>query len=348
MKISTIEKALQETFLPEGSRLTVKTAQKANLVLFQLLRAPYFEHTLDRHLLQECTDDFYRIFVKDNDGGRFYDVFQDHYQNNDNSQGLKLPVPTSDIFQSRIWVIPQALLPLAKEALNDFLKARPEFEVLFKVDEKRYDITIEEVQGNEALDERLAEILGENYNLRLNRYGIDYHNPSLHKKTPWVYFLAHNGDEIAGILGAYPYEQNLNVPYVSVAEGFRERGLANQLISRVIDYAQHEERFIKRSQPSPFCQENPKITDGFDALFLNSQVPHISRADRLEGALVRLRNRCDWSDFVQHAKPICDQWLRLHPTYLGNSSEHREQERDLVQLLDQTLPLSSPRPLKMS
>ena len=373
MKINTLEKYVFDHFFPSGGSLpSAKDACLANVVMHTLLMAPGFKDAYANHELVEWAPDFFRLGVRDLGESRpsWVDVFEEYYpsdiwyedeDSDEEPQWIDLPKgqpPFATV------AVPGALRQEAQFHLEQLRARHADLEALFSpspvwaVERERVDIVRVDTEELYVL---VKNVLGTEADPRLRRSGIRYHEPraSRYNRAPWVFWVAHNGDEVAGVLGAMVSgeDHSLDLSYVSVAPGFRNQGLAKRLMTVAMDYAVKEELFFVRSSPGVFSEKHPEVAHGLDRCVTAHTVPHVSGGSgAVAGALARARRELPWDAVCAIAKPLCDDWLKACPSLWGKRSlgygaeeafakDFNEQAEQAAHRLPVAAP-RSPRPLR--
>lgn len=337
MKIATLEKYVFDHFFPSGGALpSIKDACLANVVMHALLLAPAFKGAYAHHELMEWAPDFFRLGVKDLGDSRpsWVDVFEEYYpsdiwyddeDSDEEPQWIELPKSQPPFAAV---AVPEALQQAAQVHLERLRARHADLEALFSPSPvwtaEREHVDIVQV-NTEELYVLVKDVLGTQSDPRLRRSGIRYHEPraSRYNRAPWVFWVAHNGDEVAGVLGAMvsSEDHSLDLSYVSVAPGFRNQGLAKRLMNVAMDYAVKEELFFVRSSPGVFSEKHPEVAHGLDRCVLAHAVPHVSGdSGAVAGSLARARRELPWDVFCEVAKPLCDEWLKTRPSLRGSGS----------------------------
>lgn len=322
--------------LSEGEP-SVADTQLANLLTYCVLTSPYFTKTFEESvvLLQNRTN-FIQVGWIENGHENFLDPFKDIYDTIDfyeePSYVIELPptcVSASTPLKERVVQWDDVPSELKSEALYhvDLLKGHAKYiEAAHKLfhptetDFAKKNELVFELLNADTVDTKVSQILGPECDYSLGLYGIKYHHTNRRhslSKCQDYFWLAHNGHEIAGVLGAMRMSDEddfLRLSYVSVAHGFRNQGLSQKLLTMGMDFAEKNHWIWKRSSPGKMTTENPNISKRFDQCTINHRVPHLSEnASILEMPLSELRRELPWETFCQIAKPICDEFLAKNP-----------------------------------
>lgn len=168
-----------------------------------------------------------------------------------------------------------------------------------------------ELLDDKALDARLEQVLGETYRLdgSLATQGIEYHTAPGWIDRDMRYILAHNGQEIAGILGLSnlrPWTYGVN--YLAVAPGFRKRGVGRGLFAGAIDACVADGRVLVRTSPGEYTYTRPAITAAFDQMCQQAPVLHVQANSYLMSAVGRALERMPITQAMEYFKPLCDRF----------------------------------------
>lgn len=334
MKIATLEKYVFDHFFPVQEILpTAEEASMANVVMQALVTAPGFEGAYTNHQLFEWAPGFVRLgfFTHRESQPSFCDVFQDYYSSDwygdedEEPNWIELP---EGAFSTPVALpaAPAGMAAVARLHLEILAERHPEVAAVLAPSgaalKQRRELQIEQAVGR-ALGPLVEGIQGTQHDPCLKRQGIVYHHPTSSSlwNHPWVFWVAHNGDEIAGVLGAMELEEDksLSLSYVSVAPGFRNQGLATRLMNAAMDYGVQKELFFVRSSPGVFSEEHPKVAQGFDRCVMAHAIPHVSGGSgSVAWSLARARRELPWEAFCEMAKPLCDEWLEKCPSLHGS------------------------------
>jgi len=334
MKIATLEKYVFDHFFPIEEILpTVEDASVANVVMHALLNAPGFQGAYANHQLFQWAPGFFRLGFSAHGESRlsFCDVFEDYYPSDlwygdedEEPNWIELPKGTSST-PAVVSVVPEEVAQTAQLHLEILAERHPDLASLLAPSStqltQRQELRLE-FATNQTLAGLVEEINGTRQDPCLKRQGIIYHHPTssnLHNH-PWVFWVAHNGDEIAGVLGALLSEEDksLSLSYVSVAPGFRNQGLAKRLMNAAMDYGVEQELFFVRSSPGVFSEKHPEVAQGFDRWVMAHTIPHVSGGSgSVAWSLARARRELPWEAFCAVAKPLCDEWLERCPSLRG-------------------------------
>lgn len=334
MKIATLEKYVFDHFFPMEEILpTVEEASVANVVMHALLTAPGFEDAYANHQLFEWAPGFVRLgfFAHGESRPSFCDVFQDYYSGDwygdedEEPKWIELPQGAFST-PGALPAAPADMAAAAQLHLEILAERHPEVAAVLAPSpaalKQRQEIQIEQAFGR-SLAPLVEGIQGTQQDPCLRRQGIVYHHPTSSNlwNHPWVFWVAHNGDEVAGVLGALLSEEDksLSLSYVSVAPGFRNQGLAKRLMNAAMDYGVEQELFFVRSSPGVFSEKHPEVAQGFDRCVMAHAIPHVSGGSgSVAWSLARARRELPWEAFCEVAKPLCDEWLEKCPSLHGS------------------------------
>lgn len=177
---------------------------------------------------------------------------------------------------------------------------------------RRQDLKITVLAGKQALAEKLEEILSGPLVSSVRRLGIEYHEPlSWGDRSDWRYVVAHNAMEVAGIAGVFQKEDQWIVSYVSVAPGFRNRGVSLRMYQKILDLCVSDQKMLVRSSPGKFTQEHPEITAAYDRMVMEQPVLH-GYSGYLSFALEEALKRLPYEQVLTAGKAACDDLLKTH------------------------------------
>lgn len=348
MKIEHLKTLIAEHFIAQNSTPTLNDAVLANLVLFQCANAPYFNNQSPL-VLWECEPNIVQIGVLNDSVSspqlwQMWDPLEEYYESNfGDYQPNQIAWPDRPNAKVVEYTTLSAQLQEQAHHHCQQLQSNSEIKKLFAPTPeevlKRNTFTIEQCDTSN-INDKLMEILGGYKDLGLYYSGIRYHDvPSVMNKAHWLFWVAHNGDEVAGVLGGLKMSDNdyaFRLSYVSVSPSFRQQGLAKQLYTQMLKYCSKNELIVLRSSPGKMTREMHEITHGFDKILLASSVPHLaSNALMLETVVNELKHEYDWATFCQKVKPVCDKWLEHYPPSTSTwSINAMDKKRIFAQLKD--------------
>jgi len=323
MKIEHLRTLIAQHFVTLNPTPTLEDAVLANLVLFQCATAPYFAQS--PLVLWETAPNVVQVGVLEENHNalrQIWDPLEDYYECD---FGDYAPNQIQWPEQSQPRTVQYSDLPpqVQQQAQHhcQHLQRNLDIHKLFEPTQAdlalRNSFTIEQCDHN-TVNEKLMGILGGGKDLELFHSGIRYHDvPSVLNKAQWNFWLAHNGDEIAGVLGGLkmsPDDYAFRLSYVSVSPSFRQQGVSKQLYAHVLQYCADNHLMLLRSSPGKMTRELTTITHAFDKMVLNSSIPHLSsNALIFETVLSELKQQLPWTKFVSQTKPLCDKWLEQYP-----------------------------------
>lgn len=198
------------------------------------------------------------------------------------------------------------------------------------------------------LGETLYRLLGPWHDPNLRAYGIDYHTaPTYHMPNTTRYLLAHNGEEIAGLMklgngSSWGY----GVGYVCVASGFRNQRLSQRLYQAAIDLCLKDEKVLIRSDPGDHTPR--QATLAYDRLVLASPVLHTTFHSPAEHGFKLLHDKgVPYTQWAQELKQACDAAIRTPEQRLaGDHVPSYQQRNDWVKQYGKAFEelLKEPRP----
>lgn len=320
MKIEHIRSLIAQYFLNLHPIPTLDDAVLANVVLFQCANSAYFNHQSPLVLSQRAPDVVQIGLLHKGHSMDLWDPLEDHYEHD-----------FGEYFPNQIMWPKHEFKTIAYDQLSKSLQAQaqhhcqqlqknPEIKKLFEPSTfdlaARHTFTIEQCDRNN-INERLKEILGSGKDLGLHYSDIRYHKvPSVMNKAHWDFWIAHNQNEIAGVLGGLRMSDDdyaFRLSYVSVSPAFRQQGLAKRLYTQALQYCFDNQLILVRSSPGEMTRDVTEITHGFDKILLSSNVPHLAdNALLFEMVVHELKQQYPWDEFVAHVKPVCDTWLEKY------------------------------------
>lgn len=324
MKIEHLRNLIAQHFLHINPTPTLDDAVLANVVLFQCANTAYFNNQSPLVLWERAPNVVQIGVLEENqcELRQIWDPLEDHYEcdfgdynPNQIHWPQNSPARTVQYVDLPLQLQQQALFHCQQ------LQHNPEIKKLFEPTASdillRNTFTIEQCD-RDNINERLSEILGGSKDLGLHYNDIRYHKvPSVMNKAHWEFWVAHNGDEVAGVLGGLKMSDDdyaFRLSYVSVSPMFRQQGLAKKLYANALQYCTDNQLILLRSSPGKMTRELTTITHGFDKTILSSSVPHLAdNALLFETVVNELKQQYDWNDFVKHVKPLCDTWLEKYP-----------------------------------
>lgn len=322
MKIQHVSDLIAQHLLSTYPTPSLEDAMVANVALHKCVNAPYYNNAYAHINLVQHSPNFIQISVPDKRSAaltKVLDPLQHLYASDfgDGSGLYEIELPSSTLSTLIQWSdLPLPIQQRAQQTI-EVLPLQKIFNPTPTDLDQRAAISIVHANQNDIRDV-VDEILGDNQDPLLKVSGIHYHDvPSVMNKASWFYWVAHNGDEVAGVVGGLKMSDADNMfrlSYVSVAPGFRQQGIAKQLYTAMLDFCAANELSLSRSSPAIMSREHPNITLAFDKIILNHSVPHLSKNALFFDLVVsELQAQNDWSTFCQLVKPICDAWLQDHP-----------------------------------
>ena len=300
----------------------------ANLVAHRLLQSPYLGQTYqDWHLVERAPDEW--RLVQYAPGGQlldrdplllFYrDPFQDDLSLNPTDGFVLTPRPETLPLPAH----PPARAPQPSAGVEEHAQALLErvhqahpaavdrlLQPTAQQLEQRQRLQVEALSPHQLTD-TLRRLLGPLHDASLRAYGLDYHTaPSYQTPDTNVYLLAHNGEEVAGIMKLGNSQGwGYGVGYVCVAPGFRQQGLSLKLYQAAIDRCIADEKVLVRSDPGDFTPV--QATAAFDRLLRQNPVLHAPFHSPAQYGLASLHEKgVPYAEQLQAVKPACDATLR--------------------------------------
>ena len=197
--------------------------------------------------------------------------------------------------------------------------------------EARDRIRLVWAQGEELYDRAaLLPLIGPAGDASLRAHGIRYHTvPTLLSGSKDWFAIARNDNELCGILQLQTKSWAYALAYVSVAPGFRRKGVAGRLFQAALDRCHTDGRALIRSGPG---QSTPlSATLAFDRLVRADSVPHTTTRSPLLGALEKAYSSGTPSaSRLVSLKRACDAIL---PTAAERRASRPEAEGDEASVL---------------
>lgn len=324
---------LAQAFL-KAQDFSAEACTAVNATFARLAHGPYFEDGNSQVILVEQSEAFFKAYQRRPQGlhaidplDPWYDQGDSYYEDeHEDSQRKVLYQP----HQRRSWddfdstkvegtiELPAQLGQQAEAFQAQFLSDHPHWQRLLTPTteqmEARHTITLESFHGAEALHDRLSDLLGREHDRFLKLDGIAYHYPTWRFNDPHKnqrYILAHNGEEVVGLIHYLHRAHDNGLGFVAVAPGFRQRGVSQQLYHALLAACEAEGCLLKRTEPGEFTEKNPGITRAYDRLLSQQdRVLHASGYGFLYSALVRALDQHPYEVVLQAGKTICDEAMR--------------------------------------
>lgn len=363
-----LEQALVNLFVQDQSA-DVLDVSALNVAMFHITRLPYFQGAYDHHALMQRSDTFYQLHVHAKQDWVNCDpltyVYDQGYGGYDEeiedpkalarAQPFRVECPVATI-QGELVVEGPIHAEVARRAQGyvDRLAQVAELAAVFAPTpsdmSRRARFEISKV-AQDDLPQFLKGLLGEGVfqDHSLKRCGIQYHNPSYgyspQDKT-WNYLVAHNANEVAGVLGFTQGKQLSSLSYVSVGPGFQRQGLSKRLYQRFIDEAIAHNTMLVRSSPSEFTLSRPGITHAYDNMVLAQPVLHVASGGYLHKAITDAMVQVPYHRVFREAKSACDELLRAQQgTYRSSfSGPTVELDSRLAKRVRESFSAPAPRP----
>lgn len=306
---------LLETFASEkqGEEADVSAA---NVVAWWMVHGPYLDDTYQTHQLRVSKNGQVRLWQDGADRGDRNPVKlleRDGYFDDERVDGEEFSLPSTYIEKMTpigVDEVPKEILARAHTLLDRVRRAHPQAiaRLLDPTDAQmsaRQHITIREVD-QDGLYGFLNEILGQLHDGSLRTYGVDYHTVP-HYSHKARYLVAHNQDEVAGILklGANR-DWSYGLGYVAVAPGFRGRGLSKALFAAALGVCERDGKVLVRTDPGDFAEEHPETTARYDQMARDGGVLHVESGTYVEGAVERAVKQIGYRDACRAFKGLCD------------------------------------------
>ena len=330
-----LRQAIADDFLSQKAHGPEDVAA-AQVAFWTLLRSPYFNGNHEQLKFVQFGPLAFSLEVESSGNQVRLDPLEYFYPSDwdePDTRAFRVPFPqhTHDpVAVESLEAIAPSIVSKAQSMVDRLIALEPRFQKLVKPSSEgmaqRRSVGIE-LLDREGLEERLTVVLGEGHGSSLRAEGIRYHSPGWSDGADWRYLLAHNGEEVAGVLGFYAKESSLVLSYVSVAPGFRKEGLSMRLYERLLEICQAEQRFLVRSSPGEFTKANPAITQAYNRLLRESPVLHITAGGYLHKAIQDGLDAVGMPQLFPLAKPVCD--LRTTLDFKGFEGDRWESEKAL-------------------
>jgi GNAT superfamily N-acetyltransferase len=329
--LEQLEKQLLDIFIAQRTD-EPEDISALNVAALRLSRLPYFGDTYSNQFIAQKGEHFFkRYFGFKNDEidldplrREYHDSYSDYYDEDDKeikppSDYFPIHHPNCSIkdtvpFQGEL---PAAIEIKAQAYLDQLMESSAQMKMASNpssqdLDNKR-NLAVSLIDHDD-LHATLNGLLGEGYAYNLKPNGIQYHDPSggFGGKKDWRYLIAHNDNEVAGVLGFIHNsdDRTMGLSYVSVAPGFQGQGLSLRLYQGLIDYAKEHQSFIQRSSPTEFTRKNPAITLAYDRLLEQSDVLHTSTDTYLNKVIMDALKILPYEQVLRDARDACNAITR--------------------------------------
>lgn len=321
----------------------------ANVVAQRLLQSPYLGQTYqDWHLVERAPGEW--RLVQYAPGGQVFDrdPLLPFYRDALQEEPLHVPVDRF-VLSPRPETLPIPNQPPSQAHLSADVTARAQalLEQVFQANptamgrllspsptqlEQRQRLQVDALHPKD-LQETLYRLLGPLHDASLRAYGIDYHTaPSYSTPDTTLYLLAHNGEEVAGLMklgtsSGWGY----GVGYICVAPGFRNQGLSQRLYQAAIDRCLADDKVLIRSDPGD--QTPRQATLVYDRLILGSPVLHTTFHSPAEQGFKLLHdNGVPYGQWMEALKAACDAAVRTpEQRQAGDHVASQQQRNDWVE-----------------
>jgi GNAT superfamily N-acetyltransferase len=337
-----------------------------NACFVAFANAPYFEGGNDNIVLVQQSDTFFKAYQIQSQGphsldplhtwydqGNFYDDLEE-----DGKENLinKRPIlyhptvdrPIKDMFGNKVSKtpsIPDGLIEKTKSFQARFLIGNPQWKKLLSPTvsdiKNRHKVFLESFSGFSAFNDRLVALLGQEHDRTLKLDGIIYHSPTWifpDHKNSHRYILAHNGQEVMGLVHYIHREHDNGLAFISVAPGFRQQGVSQKLYQVLLQECEQDRCLLKRTEPGEYSLANPGITRGYDRLLNDqSRALHVSGYGSLYSALLQALSQHTYENVLQAGKAICDRAMKQRVTDGAFGFDQRQHDQEAAEMLKQNL-----------
>ena len=257
-----------------------------HFALFALLKGPYF---LGQH-------DAW-VFVEPHDSDCFL-----QYPNGRNTKEWRV-VPYEDIDQKSV-LDKEKGMRLAQQYIKNLDQAMVQKALHPTPDDlkEKFDIQYRQVNAPDLADV-LRSFLGDTFHASLKPNGHVYHHHPSFNNNDWMFVVGHNKDEVAGILGFYPntYDDNLVLSYVSVAPGFRNRGIGKKMLCFVSEEARSQKKLLVRSTASELSQEIG-ASKSYSRFFDEQGILHVGTDTKAHASLIRALKKVPYDILLEQSR----------------------------------------------
>lgn len=276
-----------------------------NVALHRIMHAPYFRGNYDTFDLTQQGPELYSLTFHPPQSTQFeiYDPLMgsyDYWYETDDDDFETPPIVRDRLVFHRANDLPEQALLQAQSYLDrlpqDLIQTvfHPKEEDFQRKD--RLMLSVMDAEGLRAFGQ---DLLGGTHNPTFQDEGIKYHRPEWCRNEEWMFVVAHNEHEVAGILGGYADERvsSWALSYVSVSPQFRNQGVSKRMYQKMIDHCVHRELILVRSNASDFTQERG-ITRKYETLLQQAPLLHCVTGTYTENALQRARDVLSYKELV--------------------------------------------------
>lgn len=288
-----------------------------HVALWQMLNLPYFEDGYAHIELAGDPSGGYRVQIRDHRGyANSVDLFADlDWDSPWFERQSKLIEPVGPLPTVAWLSVEPAIRDRANVLVEGLLQQTPSLRKLAAPSpedlSKRRRWVIEACDDREVT-RKLAQLLGSNFGVDLLKEGIPYYDGQWSDTgNKLSYFLAHNHEGVAGILGYKQKEQEMVLSFVSVAPAFRQQGLSLQLYQHLVNLCVEHQCYLSRTKPGIYTRSKPGITEGYNRWLKTQPVLHVTDGGYLQGAMKEGLNALGYERFFALAKPVCDERASL-------------------------------------
>lgn len=186
-----------------------------------------------------------------------------------------------------------------------------------------------DVVNSQDLGNKLEQIIGPSWAMdsSLRTQGIEYHSYDYNDRGG-QYILAHNGNEVAGILYLSSYRAwTYGINYLSVAPSFRQMGVSKQMYTRAVEICQQDKKVLVRTPSGEFAAQRPAIPSSYDQICIASDVLHVQSSSTLMSSVGQWMARLGYDKTFELAKPLCDE-------FDAGQNRDRSYNADLISAID--------------
>ena len=305
-----LHKGLLHLFVQDEEELDPSVLHAA---LWQALHLPYFENGYAHVELAGEAELGWRVQIRDHRNyASLVDLFEDlDWDSPWFERQPKRVEPTAPL-QAVSWL---DVDPVVRDRANVLVKRLFERDPSLKklaapspMDLSQRRQWVIEGCDDQEVHRKLVELLGEDFGVDLLKEGIPYFDCRWSATANKLsYFLAHNHEGVAGVLGYQQKEHEMVLSFVAVAPAFRQQGLSLQLYQHLVDLCVERQCYLSRTKPGIYTRSNPEITGGYNRWLRSQPVLHVTDGGYLQGAMKEGLDALGYERFFTLAKPVCDE-----------------------------------------
>lgn len=281
--------------------------------LWQTLHLPYFENGYAHVELAGENELGWRVQIRDHRGyASVVDLFEDlDWDNPWFERQPKRVEPTAPLLVVSWLDVDPVVRDRANVLVKRLFEQNPSLKKLAapsQMDLSQRRQWVIQACDDQEVHRTLAELLGEDFGVDLLKEGIPYFDCRWSATANKLsYFLAHNHEGVAGVLGYQQKEHEMVLSFVSVAPAFRQQGLSLQLYQRLVDLCVERQCYLSRTKPGIYTRDRPQITSGYSKWLKSQPVLHVASGGHLQGAMEEGFKALGYERFFALAKPVCDE-----------------------------------------